>query len=308
MAAHLAATLSAPDRALLELGVRLRDLGYVFTTATPETHRRNLARRERASSLRDVFGWTRPFEPALLPAAVLAAAQAAGVVAPAGELLRATIRFSTLAGNLYVHSAYPTLGADAVFFGPDTYRFCALLRRVVDGARRCVDIGAGSGAGGLSLADRVDRIVLTDLNEGALRFARVNAHLAGVVDRVELACGDLLSPVGGDLDLAIANPPYLVDAAQRAYRNGGGSLGEGLAVRIVEQARRRLAPGGRLVLYTGAAIVDGRDVVHDAIAPALAGTRWTYEELDPDVFGEELEEPAYHAVERIAVVAAVATV
>src|SRR3569623_3038576 len=139
MAAHQAATLSAPDRALLELGVRLRDLGYVFTTATPETHRRNLARRERASSLRDVFGWTRPFEPALLPAAVLAAAQAAGVVAPAGELLRATIRFSTLAGNLYVHSAYPTLGAGAVFFGPDTYRFCALLRLVLYTGAAIVD-------------------------------------------------------------------------------------------------------------------------------------------------------------------------
>src|SRR3569623_3177628 len=111
MAAHQAATLSAPDRALLELGVRLRDLGYVFTTATPETHRRNLARRERASSMRDVFGWARPFEPALLPAAVLAAAQAAGVVAPAGELLRGSFRFSPLAGNLYVHSAYPTLDA-----------------------------------------------------------------------------------------------------------------------------------------------------------------------------------------------------
>jgi hypothetical protein len=29
---------------------------------------------------------------------------------------------------------------------------------------------------------------------------------------------------------------------------------------------------------------------------------WTYEEIDPDVFGEELEAPAYRAADRIAAV------
>lgn len=300
--------LGDADRALLDVGTQLRELGYTFTTATPETHRRNNARHARAESVRDVFGWSRPFTRDVLPARMFAAALAAGVVVPEGELFRATVRFSTLARGLYVHSAYPTLSPDSVFFGPDSYRFVALLSRSVGSARRCVDVGCGSGAGALSLSDRVDRIVLTDLNTQALRFARVNAELAGVADRVEFACGDLLAPIEGDFDLVIANPPYLVDAAQRAYRNGGGSLGEGLAVRIVDQARKRLMPGGRLVLYTGAPIVGGRDVVRLSIAPLLEGTQWTYEELDPDVFGEELDQPAYAAVERIAVVAAVATV
>lgn len=301
-------SLTDADRALLDVGLQLRELGYTFTTATPETHRRNNARHTRAESVRDVFGWSRPFARDTLPARLFTAATTAGVVAPEGELFRATVRFSSLGKGLYVHSAYPTLSADSVFFGPDSYRFASLLSRSVGSARRCVDVGCGSGAGALSIADRVDRIVLTDLNTHALRFARINAELAGVADRVELSCGDLLAPVEGPLDLVIANPPYLVDPAQRAYRNGGGSLGEGLAVRIVEQARARLTPGGRLVLYTGAPIVDGRDVVRESIAPLLAGTQWTYEELDPDVFGEELDQPAYAAVERIAVVAAVATV
>lgn len=301
-------SLDDADRALCSVGTQLRELGYTFTTATPETHRRNNARHGRAESVRDVFGWSRPFARDVLPPRLFTAAMAAGVVTPQGDLFRATVRFSTLGRNLYVHSAYPTLSSDSVFFGPDSYRFASLLSRSVGSARRCVDVGCGSGAGGLSLAERVDRMVLTDLNLRALRYARVNAELAGVADRVEFASGDLLAPVEGDFDLVIANPPYLVDAAQRAYRNGGGSLGEGLAVRIVEQARKRLAPGGRLVLYTGTPIVDGRDIVRESIAPLLAGTQWTYEELDPDVFGEELDQPAYAAVERIAVVAAVAMV
>jgi SAM-dependent methyltransferase len=300
-------SLDDADRALLDVGTQLRELGYTFTTPTPETHRRNNARRSRAESVRDVFGWSRPFARGVLSDSLFAAASAAGVIATEGEMFRSTVRFSTLGTGLYVHSAYPTLSSDSVFFGPDSYRFSSLLSRSVGSARRCVDVGCGSGAGGLSLADRVDRIVLTDLNTRALRLARVNAHLAAVADRVELGSGDLLTPVEGDFDLVIANPPYLIDAAQRAYRNGGGTLGEGLAVRIVEQARKRLSPGGRLVLYTGAPIVDGRDVVRESIAPLLAGTQWTYEELDPDVFGEELDQPAYAAVERIAVVAVVAT-
>ena len=295
------------DRALLDVGRQLRELGYTFTTVTPETHRRNNARHAEAASVRDVFGWSRPFAATVLPPALLAAAETAGILARDGALYRATVRFSTLGDGLYVHSAYPTLSADAVFFGPDTYRFCALLSRVVGRARRCVDVGCGSGAGALSIASRLDRVVLTDLNTQALRLARINAQLAGVSDRVELACGDLLEPVEGELDLVIANPPYLVDAKQRAYRNGGGTFGEGVALRIVEQARRRLAPGGQLVLYTGAPIVDGRHVLREALAPRLAGTAWTYEELDPDVFGEELDEPAYAAVERIAVAAVIAT-
>ena len=34
---------------------------------------------------------------------------------------------------------------------------------------------------------------------------------------------------------------------------------------------------------------------------------WTYRELDPDVFGEELDKPGYERVERIAVVALTVT-
>jgi hypothetical protein len=84
----------------------------------------------------------------------------------------------------------------------------------------------------------------------------------------------------------------------------GGRLSLDLALAAAE----RLAPGGRLILYTGAAIVDGRDELKEALEPALAerGCSLRYRELDPDVFGEELEKPPYHDVERIAVVGAVA--
>jgi release factor glutamine methyltransferase len=47
-------------------------------------------------------------------------------------------RFSTLNNLLLAHSPYPTTDADAVFFGPDTYRFCKLIS---DTIKKAVDIG-----------------------------------------------------------------------------------------------------------------------------------------------------------------------
>ena len=96
---------------------------------------------------------------------------------------------------------------------------------------------------------------------------------------------------------------------RRAYRHGGGALGAQLSLRIVEQALYRLAPGGSLVLYTGVAMIDGIDPFLDAVAPRLESPMfgWTYHEIDPDVFGEELLTPGYQRVERIAVVALIVT-
>jgi release factor glutamine methyltransferase len=317
--------VDARTAALIDLGRALREAGYAFVTGTPETHRRVDARAARAGratarSLRDVFGWSRPFEADVLAPRIMALARAADILVPdgpdgaEGSRLRSRVRFSSLGQHLFVHSAYPTVEADAVFFGPDTYRYCDLIAAETHGARRrakrVVDVGCGSGAGGIVAGAAADRIVLADINVGALRLAAANAVLAGVSDRVEVTESDVLRSVEGAIDLVIANPPYMVDPASRAYRDGGGSFGEALAVRIAREALARLEPGGRLILYTGAAIVDGDDTFLRAVREVCLEARavWRYREIDPDVFGEEIEQnDAYATVERIAAVALVAT-
>jgi hypothetical protein len=71
-------------------------------------------------------------------------------------------------------------------------------------------------------------------------------------------------------------------------------------------AADRLGANGRMLLYTGSAIVDGRDALKEALARELPrrGCTLTYEEIDPDIFGEQLESAAYRGVERIAAVGA----
>ena len=102
----------------------------------------------------------------------------------------------------------------------------------------------------------------------------------------------------------MANPPYLNDPLERTYRHGGGQLGSELSLRIATGATSKLAPGGSLLLYTGSPIVDGIDHFKTAVQSSFADSNFilSYQEMDPDVFGEELEEGPYSRVERIAAV------
>ena len=308
--------LSEPDLALLQLGRRLQADGYRFTTPTPLTHERVNQRpgNERSRTLRDVFGWSRPFAPGLISADEQRQLQEAEVLEERQGLLHSRVRWSSLDGLLFAHSAFPTQSTDAVFFGPDSYRFAQLihthLQQNFTAVHRAVDIGCGAGVGAIVIARarREAQVLALDINPLALRLSAVNAALAEV-GNLEIAHSDLLQNVDGQFDLIVANPPYMADPAERAYRDGGGVLGAGLSLRIVEQALPRLTPGGSLVLYTGVAMVDGRDPFLEALGAWRDSPEfgWTYKELDPDVFGEELLTPGYQNVERIAVVALVVT-
>src|SRR5947209_4318790 len=91
---------------LAKLGRALRDAGYAFITPTPATHQRILARGGQARTLRDVFGWSRPFPPQLLPEMQLALLEEAGALERAGLLLRSRVRFSSLGPLLLANPPY----------------------------------------------------------------------------------------------------------------------------------------------------------------------------------------------------------
>jgi methylase of polypeptide subunit release factors len=212
---------------------------------------------------------------------------------------------------LFAHSGFPTTEQNSVFFGPDTYRFARLLRSTLiqmpaNSLLRLVDVGSGSGAGGIYAAHLLQggaELILADINPKALELSAVNAALNDLRS-AQTALSDVLDGIEGKIDLVIANPPYLVDEERRLYRHGGGELGIELARRIVEQGLARLRPGGRLILYTGTPVIGGVDHFFESVRPLLQppGLQFVYEEIDPDVFGEELDRQAYAQADRIAVV------
>jgi hypothetical protein len=297
------------EASLVDLLTALRAEGYQFVTPTPSTHRRVVARPEnaQANDLRGAFGWSLPFAPGLLAPELIGLMQQAGVLVRRDGLLASTVRVSSLGPDLFLHSAYPPAAADAVFFGPDTYRFAAFLEIALAdyrGGRVLADIGAGSGAGAITAARlaRPDQVVMSDTNPKALMFARANAAAAKVTAQFRLASG--LEALDEPADLIIANPPFIAGEGGRAYRDGGDLHGARLSLDWALAGAERLGPGGMLAMYTGSAIVAGQDGFRAALTDGLDASRFTlaYRELDPDIFGGELNRAANRDVDRIAAV------
>lgn len=130
---------------------------------------------------------------------------------------------------------------------PETEHLVEAALGLPHGAR-VADIGTGSGAVALALADeRPDlRVVATDISADALAVAGGNAERLGL--QVEFAQGDLLDAVDGPLDAVVSNPPYVEDGAALppdvARHEPAGALfagADGLDVyrRLVPQAAAR---------------------------------------------------------------------
>jgi len=310
MPIYSAGSVPMSGDSLVRLAMELKDTGYSFTTVTPATHALVNSRSENtwAHNATDVFGWSRPFHENVLPPQLFNAMRTAEILDPHGEGWVTRVRASTLCGQLFLHSAWPTTAPDAVFFGPDTYRFANAIALHLAGnvyVRRAVDIGCGAGAGAMAIALKWPQteVFAVDINDRALLYTIVNAEVAGL-GHISVLYSDLLDGIDGNFDLIVANPPFLLDSQERTYRHGGGSLGEKLSLAIASLAKTRLSPGGTLLLYTGTAIINGTDRLRASIATLLdaACIEWHYQELDPDVFGEELTEPAYADTDRIAAV------
>jgi release factor glutamine methyltransferase len=76
------------------------------------------------------------------------------------------------------------------------------------GSSRAVDVGTGSGILGISLAlESKLQVIATDISQEAIEVAKHNASELDA--QIEFACGDLLEPVDGPIDLVVSNPPYV---------------------------------------------------------------------------------------------------
>jgi release factor glutamine methyltransferase len=152
---------------------------------------------------------------------------------------------------------------------------------------RVLDVGVGSGAIALAIADehRGAEVVAVDSSPDALALARENLGRASVNGRVRLVEGNLLSDVRGPFDLVVANPPYVspeeyetLQPEIRLYEPYGAVVGVGVGREVAAQARRVLRPAGRLVLECGdgqaaelAAALESLGYAEIAETPDLAG-------------------------------------
>ena len=150
---------------------------------------------------------------------------------------------------------------------------------------RVADIGTGSGAVALALADeRPDlEVTGTDIEGEALAVARSNASSLGL--SVRFAEGDLLDAVDGEVDAVVSNPPYISEeelsalppeVAEFEPRRAlcPGPTGLELIERLVQQAAaRKIARIAIEVGYTQA----------ERVAVMLATSGWSHVEVRDDL-------------------------
>jgi release factor glutamine methyltransferase len=134
-------------------------------------------------------------------------------------------------------------------------RCLALLHDLAE--PRVLDVGTGSGAIALSLADEHPgvRVTAVDSSAEALALADANRERAGVDGRVRTMQSDLLAAVPGPFDLVVSNPPYVeageletLEPEVSFWEPRGALLDLGQTDRIAADARGVISPGGWLVL------------------------------------------------------------
>ncbi|HEY0219880.1 MAG TPA: 50S ribosomal protein L3 N(5)-glutamine methyltransferase [Afipia sp.] len=157
---------------------------------------------------------------------------------------------------------------------------------------RVLDLCTGSGCLAILASQtfynaQVDAV---DISKDALAVAAINVAEYGLQDRVALHKGDLFAPLGeARFDLIISNPPY-VDANGMAdlppecrhepkLAFDGGNDGLAVVRRILDEAKKHLAPGGGLLCEIGR----GRELLEDAY-PNLPLFWLDTEESDGEVF------------------------
>ncbi len=157
---------------------------------------------------------------------------------------------------------------------------------------RALDLGTGCGVQALHLEAHADEVVVTDLSERALAYARFNAALDGA--EWDVRAGSMLDPVAGErFGLVVSNPPFVITPRSGAvplfeYRDGGAA-GDAVVRDLVRVVGDHLEPGG-IAQFLGNWEVPLGTTWTERVGAWLDGTG-----LDAWVVQREVQDPAEYA-------------
>lgn len=141
---------------------------------------------------------------------------------------------------------------DVYFPAEDTFLLADNLH-VKDG-EIVLDIGTGCGILAIISAFKASKVIAIDINPNAVRCARINAEINGVLEKIDFICCNLLDPVRSSIvfDLALFNAPYLPIKENPkdwlSYAWAGGRGGNEVAKKFIKEVSKRMKNDGRVML------------------------------------------------------------
>jgi release factor glutamine methyltransferase len=174
---------------------------------------------------------------------------------------------------------------------PETETVAEIAMSFLPSMGLAVDIGAGSGAIALSIADeRPDaRVLATEISDEAIEWLTYNVAETGL--QVDVMRGDLFSPLPeqlrGRVDVIVSNPPYVpkddahllpvdVGAHEPPVALFAGQTGLDVLIRLTAESHEWLSDRGALVMEIG----DRQDKVVTAL---LRDAGYVDVEVRPDL-------------------------
>ena len=130
------------------------------------------------------------------------------------------------------------------------------------GIETIADIGTGCGIVAIALAVYLPevKIYATDISSAALETAAANCRKHNVSERIMLVRGNMLEPVPGEVDMIVANLPYVktLDLPNSDTENGepphalnGGPDGLDKIKQLIIQSGSKLSHGGFALIEIG---------------------------------------------------------
>lgn len=207
---------------------------------------------------------------------------------PASEELRTRFRnlvkeraagtpVSYLVGQKEFYSLEFEVTPDVLIPRPETELVVVALvdhardRGRADAQLAVADVGTGSGVLAVCAAKQLPaaKVTAIDVSPAALEVARRNADKHGVAERIEFIESNLLAALAAEVsfDYIVSNPPYIttaelaeLDRSVREFEPGvaldGGETGTAVIEPLIDQAARRLRPGGVLLMEISPTIAD----------------------------------------------------
>lgn len=138
--------------------------------------------------------------------------------------------------------------SDIYYPREDSLLLAKVLEKMNLKAKKCLDIGCGSGLLSIILARQGADVTCTDINPIAVEVTEKNAK-ENSVELTALA-SDLFENVEGKFNIIVFNPPYLPEEKneQKDITYSGGRRGRDVIERFIKDAEGYLENNGKVLL------------------------------------------------------------